>query len=127
MRVLGIEGFFILASVTVESKIEVKLNPRWKEVRRALADVTQIAARNVETKAKEKCPYDTGATRDSIEARDISRERMIEWTVGPTTFYAPFLEYGTSKMAARPYLTPAIEKERPRLTKAIEEILERLN
>jgi len=42
--------------------------------------------------------------------------------VGPTTaevsfpraYYALFLEYGTAKMAARPFLHPSMEAERPR-------------
>ena len=32
----------------------------------------------------------------------------------PRAYYALFLEYGTAKMAARPFLHPSVEAERPR-------------
>lgn len=31
-----------------------------------------------------------------------------------TMEYAPYVEFGTSRMRAQPYLTPAVEMERPR-------------
>lgn len=37
--------------------------------------------------------------------------------------YGPHLEYGTSRMAARPFLTPAMEEARPGFEKAIAEAL----
>ena len=107
----------------METKVEVKLNPRWKSVGRLLDDVVQLAARNVERKAKETVPVDTGATRDSIEAR---HKCVLTYSSGPSTHYAPFLEFGTVKMAARPYLIPAVESESPKLRANIAKILEGL-
>ena len=37
--------------------------------------------------------------------------------------YAFYLEFGTSRMAARPFLFPSVEEERPIFMKALKEIL----
>lgn len=60
--------------------------------------------------ARENVPVRTGATRDSINMAPgvmpfEGTGYMIE--VGPTTFYSPFLEYGTIKMAPRPFMVIA--------------------
>ena len=83
----------------------------------------RIAAFTIERTSKEDCPIDTGATRDSITARE---EGKLTWTVGPSTEYAPHLEYGTKHMTARPFMIPNAEKERPRFRKAVEDITREL-
>lgn len=53
---------------------------------------------------------------DLVRAKAKLAQTHVE--AGPTgepATYAPFLEYGTSKMAARPFLRPAIESLRPLL------------
>ena len=100
-------------------KIEVKLNPAWKQVEPMLEKVAQIAARNIEKRAKHDVPFDTGDTKNSIEAREAGK---LAWRIGPTTHYAPHLEFGTVKMRARPYLVPNAEIERPKFVKAVEQI-----
>lgn len=50
-------------------------------------------------------------TRDSINKRPgvIDKGHKGEWSIrfGPTTYYAPFIEYGTRFMAPRPFMIPA--------------------
>lgn len=50
-------------------------------------------------------------TRDTINKSPgvMSKEGRGEWSVrfGPTTYYAPFLEYGTRFMSPRPFMIPA--------------------
>ena len=109
---------------TFETKIEIKLDPRWKQLESQFEAVIQIAARNIESRSKQLVPIDTGATMNSIEARP---EGKMEWRIGPTTEYAPFLEFGTSRgMDARPYMIPSGEHERPRVRKAVAELTKRL-
>ena len=110
---------------SAEMKIEVKLNPKWKAVEGLLVDVMQIAARNVERMAKEIVPVDTGATRNSIEAREAD-DAGLAWSIGPTTSYAPFLEFGTVYMEARPFLIPSAEKEQPKIIEAVKKITDGL-
>ena len=106
-----------------ETKIEIKLDPRWRRLESQFEAVIQIAARNIEKRSKQLVPIDTGATMNSIEARP---EGKMEWRIGPTTEYAPFLEFGTERMPARPYMIPSGEHERPRVRKAVAELTKRL-
>lgn len=58
--------------------------------------------------ARELVPYDTGATSESI-AYYWSRSTMT-LTLLAQTKYSVFLEFGTRKMAARPFLRPTISE-----------------
>lgn len=114
-----------VAAFPVDVKVEIRTNPKLLQVKNTVEDLVQIAARNIETRAKRDSPYKTGATRNSIEAREAKELGMgkMAWRIGPTTHYAPFLEFGTRYMSARPFLIPAIEAEGPKLNKAIRQIL----
>ena len=61
--------------------------------------------------ARKLVQVDTGATRDSINSSPgvWAKPERGEWSIrfGPTTFYAPFLEYGTVKNAPFPFMHPA--------------------
>ena len=86
--------------------------------------------------AKELAPYDTTALRNSIytvtheedhyreadsnaksKRKDVITEphpapEKGEARFGPCVSYASYQEFGTSKMSAHPYMTPAIERLR---------------
>jgi HK97 gp10 family phage protein len=54
----------------------------------------------------------TGRLRGSITWR-LGEDSLGPYAdVGTVVFYAPFLELGTSRMAARPFLRPALEAAR---------------
>ena len=136
---VGNRGFFILAKFEMNLKIEVKLDPRWRAVGAVVSQVVEIAARNVEKGGKGRIAawpaVDTGATMNSIEAkpvgssaiaRGLMRAENMEWQIGPSTDYAPFIEFGTVFMRARPFMIPALEDERPRLIEALVQLMKRL-
>ena len=108
----------------VDVTVTMRLDPRWRELESRFEQVVEIAARHVETKAKDDVPYDTGATKNSINA---TPEGELSWRIGPTTEYAPFLEYGTRHMVARPFLIPAVEQEVPRLRRALSQVTDELS
>lgn len=65
---------------------------------------------------------DTGALRRSIEThiRAEGKSPVVEVAAGgPSAPYAPHLEYGTSKMAARPFMRPATDKHRADVAKEV--------
>jgi HK97 gp10 family phage protein len=66
----------------------------------------------VERAAKRACPVDTGRLRSSI-ARETGRdERGLVARIGTDVDYAAYVEFGTGRMSARPYLRPALDAAR---------------
>lgn len=56
---------------------------------------------------------DTGVLANNIETMLVAPLRVEVSSSAP---YAAALEYGTSKMAERPYMRPAVEKKRKEVT-----------
>lgn len=73
----------------------------------------------VEGQAKALCPVDTGNLRNSI-THDVEGK---EARVGTNVEYAPFVELGTVKMAAQPYLNPALEQNKGNIKKIFADAL----
>lgn len=66
---------------------------------------------------------DSGVLAGNIEAVSISNEvAEVSSNADP---YAAMLEFGTSRMAARPYLRPAIDKQREHVRRLIAKALNR--
>jgi HK97 gp10 family phage protein len=110
-------------SITVKldtSKLEALIKDAPEQIDAAV----RATAFQVQAIAQGLSPVLTGANRNSIytktskgvngspgELGDILPSASIgEAYVGPSMEYSAFLEYGTSRMAARPYLTPAAEQ-----------------
>jgi HK97 gp10 family phage protein len=81
-----------------------------KEVKEAAEDAILRALETVglfvEGEAKLRAPVDTGRLRNSITHEVVPDELAVY--IGSNVEYAPYQEYGTSKMKAHPYLHPAI-------------------
>lgn len=66
----------------------------------------------VESAAKRLCPVDTGRLRASI-THDLSEDvRGLFAQVGTDVEYAKYVELGTSRMSAQPFLRPALRAAR---------------
>jgi HK97 gp10 family phage protein len=79
-----------------------KLKLNMGEVNSKREEVVARIMRRAAEIAKEIVPVDTGALRDSISAGpDYLAADMP---------YASFVEYGTEKMDAQPFMTPAINQ-----------------
>lgn len=79
--------------------------------RPAVRAAIHAAGFRTEAAAKAAAPVDTGALR----ARIANRPGDLSTTVGVAAGYAAFVERGTRKMAARPYLEPAVNGVVPQL------------
>ncbi len=92
----------------------------------AASAIVAKTAHNIQIDAKlnliDKRAVDTGTLLNSIQA-DI-KEFYAE--VGPATDYAYFVEFGTRKMPARPYMIPAADKNEPLFIEAMERMLRSL-
>jgi HK97 gp10 family phage protein len=67
-------------------------------------EAVQEAGINTEAGAKQACPVDTGRLRSSIQYQNTG---PAECQVGTPVEYAAFVELGTSRQSAQPYLFPA--------------------
>ena len=65
---------------------------------------------------------DTGALAGRTLQVDVRREGVY---VGSSLEYAPMLEFGTSKMRARPWLNPALESNRRKIQALITNAVKR--
>lgn len=92
-----------------------------------LAQATLAGALIVEGRAKEKALVRTGTLRRSITSQlaESSRERAVV-KIGTNVEYAPFLEWGTRYMAARPYLRPALDESKDEAQRVISAALREL-
>jgi HK97 gp10 family phage protein len=67
----------------------------------------------VEGDAKRDCPVDTGRLRSSI-THEVDTGEMTGY-VETNVDYAPFVELGTYKMPAQPFLFPALEQNKGKI------------
>lgn len=65
----------------------------------------EICGEKAESYAKALCPVDTGNLRNSITHFQQGEDEYVATNV----YYAPYVELGTRRMKARPYLKPAAE------------------
>jgi HK97 gp10 family phage protein len=70
---------------------------------------TRKAAFDIEAHAKANAPVDTGNLRNSINTTGSG----LAYEVTSPAVYSVYQEYGTRKMAAHPFMTPAVELVRP--------------
>ena len=121
-----------MADFTMNMKVEVTIDPRWRAVGPRVTQAVELAARNVEKGGKERIAawpaVDTSATINSIKAQPAGgfTGENLEWRVGPSTEYSAFIEFGTRYMRARPFMVPALEDERPRLIEALTQLMREL-
>ena len=71
--------------------------------------IVHSLAFEVEATAKTLAPVDTGALKNSINTKKV-KESLYHVQDG--VHYGIYQEYGTSRMAAQPFMTPAIERVR---------------
>lgn len=87
----------------------------------------QASLQLIQQAAQAACPVDTGALRDSITISMEDNDTGTSGSVGPTMFYAEYVEYGTGRrgspapyphnmswpgMKAQPYMRPAYDENK---------------
>lgn len=78
----------------------------------ALRGAVRAGAKIIMEDAKARVSVDTGDLRDSIRIQKVrARGTSVTFVVGAEKkeFYGQFIEFGTSKQSARPWLRPAFD------------------
>ena len=102
-------------------KLNKKLKQALEKDLKATRKAVYFAVLKAEQKAKRVCPVDTGRSKSSI----THKVEGLSGEVGTNVHYAPYVEFGTRKMKAQPYLKPGGEEGLEYLKKKIEEILKK--
>jgi HK97 gp10 family phage protein len=90
-----------------------------QDLKEPVADAMELYLEKVVSDAKSIVPVRTGTLQRSI----MFSGGRGEYTVGSRVNYAPFVEYGTSRMRPQPYLTPALLWNIPALREALLDIV----
>lgn len=67
------------------------------------------AGHRIEYESKKRVPVDTGRLRSSLTTAEDRKSDEFKVRVGTNVEYAPYVEFGTRKMRAQPYLLPAFK------------------
>lgn len=99
-----------LALIKGIPELEAALAKKVEELRASNMAAVAEEVRNIEADARERAPRDTGELQDDI----VSRAEGLEGTVRSTSRHSIFVEFGTFKDSAQPFMKPAAEKARRR-------------
>lgn len=111
----------VAQNIQVEGLAEVmdtigNLLPR-EAINLARSTVHAIAGK-VRDEIRRDAPRDTGTLRKSIVSvrrRGTPTTVQSDVVVKPAGFYHGFIEFGTVKQPARPFITPVVEATRPKI------------
>jgi len=98
---------------------------RLKEINEGLKTGLTKACFIVEADAKRMAPVDTGHLRASISNKQDFKEDKFEGLIGFSQMwgnwvhYAPFQEFGTSRMSPHAFLFPAAEANKRNIVEAL--------
>jgi HK97 gp10 family phage protein len=90
-------------------------------IRAAVIPEVQKATYGVEAKSKALVPVKTSTLRRSIHS--VFENGGLTGLVGPSVLYGKFVEFGTRRMGARPYMRPAAEQVLPKFVDAVKRAL----
>lgn len=99
-----------MAKFTPE-EFAVYIDKSFAKSKEELQDLIDKAAAVCEAEAKQDCPVDTGNLRASIH----TEKGDLEDIVGTDVEYAPYVEFGTYKMRAQPYMQPGADAAQQRI------------
>src|SRR5438309_108922 len=116
--------------VTMENETDILrlLDTLPPEIFDQVQNILHDGAQRVAERAREIAPVRTGRLRDSIIVEagvevDVD-EAFQPIAVVATAPYSKFVEEGTSKMTARPFLEPALEETEPEVIAEVDDVLE---
>ena len=98
------------------------LNNASRQVMPKARQAMKKALGDIASGAKTRAPVDTGALRNSITTQTQGNRDYARGEVGPTVHYGGFVERGTSRTRAQPYLRPSTDAVLPGYEQALGQI-----
>jgi HK97 gp10 family phage protein len=108
-----VDGIYL--DTKVLDKITAELEPR-------ASKIVKRTALKVQQNAQELAPVDNGVLKNSIMAEE--KDGPLSWWVHDGVEYGAAQEFGTSRFAAQPFMTPAVEQERQQFEDDFKELFE---
>lgn len=108
-------------TVTIEGidGLTEMLEEEKEKIRRGIQKGLSEAGEKVVAEAKAECPVDTGNLKRSINKKVASTSCVV----GTNVEYAPYVEFGTYKMAAKAFLIPALVNKEDEVVAIIREAI----
>jgi HK97 gp10 family phage protein len=110
MAVIGVTGLEQLLS---------QVGQKFAQMESQIDQAVQGAGIDCAKYAKIACPVDTGRLRSSIQYENKGSQKCI---VETTVNYAIFVEAGTYKQAAQPFMGPAYEQAKAELMEKLKKL-----
>lgn len=121
-----------MANIELEGVDEIlnKLQGIGANVGRLENKALKNAAEPVLEDAKANVPVKTGKLKKGLKITNVKRKEGAKYILvgvdrgdNSEIFYGKFIEFGTSKMSAKPFLQPAYEKNKDNIKRTIAETL----
>jgi len=117
-----------MATMSVRIKVDSKIPQLTESVRRKAQAAIAKAASDIEAQAKARAPEDTGLLKNSInthreEPGGVGGQLRHFWVIESPVHYSVYQEFGTRKMAAQPYMVPAVEFVKPSFEMAMRSLV----
>ena len=96
------------------ARVRVRLKAVWPELEAGAEALVLQAARAAQAEAASLAPVDTGRLKESIRVKG----QGLSASVATDCPYAPAVELGSSRSAARPFMTPAADGQRAAFVRA---------
>ena len=123
-------GDLIGVSVRCTNRSDVVLRLLEDRVQEGLEECAEF----LRDKAKGYCPVDTGALQASIDAKPVGNRHVVIYAGGDSLTnagngkhvdYAQYVEFGTSRTPAQPFMRPAKENHKGELKQIMDGALSR--
>lgn len=105
-----------------ELMAKLKKNATLNDVKRVVRHNGSELQRKMQENADFTRGYATGQTKRSIDLEITDGGLTAE--SGPTTLYAPYLEYGTRFMDAQPFIKPALDEQAKKFKSDLKKLME---
>lgn len=104
-------------SISIDDREVVQaLNRLNNDVQNVIINYLKGEALTLQREFRQKLT-DNGSVKSGDLRRSITVRPVNKWTyeVGTNLFYAPYVEYGTRRMGAKPYIKPVLDNNSERI------------